>query len=154
MAQTISRPSRQHTGTDIYLPVQANADGRLSVNANTGYKRQETLTEALNSRINELEIRLANAKRNKELVTTYEKQFKAGDVVFTKETGPAIFNRLVILNEAEYLPEPIPENVSFGDIVAVIQTLRGQEVTKIDSLVPYTENVKLLYESERSNSND
>ena len=121
--------------------------------------KQQTLSQELNENIDRLEQVLVKMKQSKELISDLEKTFKNGDVVFHKEIGPCLYRRLIIYNGISGgLPEDTilinEDKVEDGEVLASVMTPDGRVHVLAKDIAPYTESVKLLYEAERSRTNE
>ena len=121
--------------------------------------KEKSLSQDLTEQINRLEEALVEMKKSRELISELENTYKRGDVVFHKNIGPGLLKRFVIFNDHSMgMPEMLVlesnEPLKGGEVLATINTVDGEVWALAKDIVPYTENVKLLYEAERSGTNE
>lgn len=115
-----------------------------------------SLGDQLAELINRSEQHLNELRASKEIISDLEKKFNRGDVVFHKNTGPAILQGFSFYDG---ISRGLPESydgppLKGGEILAEVSCVNGHTTLAAKDLVPYTESVKLLYEAERNTTNE
>lgn len=156
-ALTLNGASAPTDSTDIVY--KGTVTGRYSTNTkqiNDVFIKAEaptSLGEELKQQVKYLEKQLEKCKANEQIISELESKFKHKDIVFHKDLGPCIFRRFQIYGE--YHREDVglfsPDtNVTHGDVLAQLVTADGKYFVPAKEIAPYTESIKLLYETERN----
>lgn len=116
--------------------------------------RRPSITEQIEHELKETKERLASLEEAQLLIKQFETTYKRGDVVFSKDTGPAILKNFSIHRDygmdrpADINGNPI--DIKNNELIVILSSVDGESYVPAKNIVPYTESVRLLYEAERS----
>lgn len=109
------------------------------------------LLESVESTIATYKDKIAILEDSLKKIKDINCQYKKGDIVFSKTTGPFLFKDVGIV--ADWMDTPTLSDASVakaGQVYIHGVSLDGSVNLPVESVIPYTESVRLLYESERN----
>lgn len=116
------------------------------------------INEQIERDLKETRERLASLEEAQSIIKDFQAKFKRGDIVFSKESGPAIIKDVTIHRDYG-MDRPMdingnPMDIKNNELIAIVSSVEGEMAVPARDIVPYTESVKLLYEAERSQTDE